>query len=145
MPTSFKYSNNFKIIMTFEAKWVHNLVVGLQSIIGCKATWKSIFIVIIKKYFCSSSKNGIIEGTTRTPFINFALGWENLTFKLPSDQESDLCIKCHPIIKINNPICIHQLLGEEVSIKLYNQPLDCTCALSFYKCNCKCLDLPIHH
>lgn len=73
--------------MTFEAKWVHNLVVGLQSIIGCKATWKSIFIVIIKKDFCSSSKNGIIEGTTRTPFINFALGWENLTFKLPSDQE----------------------------------------------------------
>ncbi len=73
--------------MTFEAKWVHNLVVGLQSIIGYKATWKLIFLVITKKDSCSSSKNGSIKGTTRTPFNDFALGWENLIFKLPNDQE----------------------------------------------------------
>jgi hypothetical protein len=28
--------HNFQIMMAFEPKWVHNLVVGLQSIGGCK-------------------------------------------------------------------------------------------------------------
>jgi hypothetical protein len=43
--------------------------------------------MITKKDSRSSSKSGSIKGTTRTPFSDFALGWENLTFKLPSDQE----------------------------------------------------------
>jgi hypothetical protein len=45
----FQYLDKCVAKMTFEAKYPYNLIIGLQSSIGCRALWLLLFIVRQKK------------------------------------------------------------------------------------------------